>query len=146
MGCIVPNFQYNSERGAAALPLAVPANVIPGHSQPCTFHAYMNGGGCFSQYTTSDMFPQVRNVETLASFDSLAGKPAAVVKCEIGDKGGVAILSHPHIEFAAFELSPTDKYLVKIMRDLRNSDRSRERLFMSFLAKGNLRLRVNASL
>lgn len=146
IGAIVPGFTYQSERGAAALPLAVPAKCLPGLGRDSTLHVYVNGGGLFSPYPSRGQFPDVQKVENLALFETLKGRPPAVVKCEVGTKGGVAILSSPHIEFAAFELNPTDKYLMKIERELRNDDRLRELFLRSCLGKGNLRVKVNSSL
>ena len=107
---------------------------------------YINGAGFFSPYPSQDKFPDIQKVESLALFESLDGRPPAVVKCEVGNKGGVAILSSPHIEFAAFELNCTDKYLMKIERELRNSDSMRELFLKSCLGMGNLRMKVNSSL
>lgn len=146
IGSVVPNFAYNSEIGAAALPITVPAKWFPGRGRDCTLHAYVNGAGFFAPYPSLAKFPDVGKVENLAVFESLAGRSPAVVRCEVGDKGGVAILSSPHIEFAAFEMNPTDEHLMKIDQELRNDDRLRERFLKSCLEMGKLRMKVDASL
>ncbi|XP_076471975.1 uncharacterized protein LOC143301515 [Babylonia areolata] len=144
LGAVTPNFKYGSERGAAALPITVTAGAVPTLGKDTTLHVYVNGGGFFSPYsstTTSSSSPPRRQVETLARFVSLDGQPAAVVRCEVGEKGGVAMLSSPHIEHAAFELNPTDRYLLKFQRQLRDSDQLRELFFRAFLEKGKLTTR-----
>ncbi|KAK7098775.1 uncharacterized protein [Littorina saxatilis] len=145
-GSIVSNFKYDSEQGAAALPITIPAKTLPGFANDCTLQAYVNGGGFFSPNSSRERFPHVQNVQNLALFDTFGGRPPAVVKCDVGQKGGVALLSSPHVDFSAFELDPTDKYLMKFQRELRNDDRVRERFLKSFLELGKLRVKVNSSL
>ncbi|KAL8561956.1 hypothetical protein ACOMHN_001282 [Nucella lapillus] len=145
-GSVAPNFSYNSQRGAAVLPITITPHTIPRLDRDTTLHAYVNGGGCFSPYPSREEFPDIQSLETLARFESLDGAPEAVVRCEVGMEGGVAVLSSPHVEFSAFELNPTDLYLMPLQRALRNSDRLREAFFRSLLEKANLRLRPRALL
>jgi hypothetical protein len=88
----------------------------------------------------------VLQVENLAIYSDLPGHPPAVVKATLGNHSGTAILCSPHVEFPAFQLNPADKYLMKIQRELRNSERTRDWFFRSLLKEAGLSVRVHSLL
>ncbi|OTA94928.1 hypothetical protein M434DRAFT_394288 [Hypoxylon sp. CO27-5] len=98
-------FQYHSEKGARAVRVNVVKDAFRGAGAlPEVFTSYYNGGGVFVNLIDGN-----RDVEVLASYaDNLDvdGGPAkaALVYCKVGQ--GSAILTGPHPEFAAANLSP----------------------------------------
>lgn len=97
-------FQYHSEKGAKATRLRVTKDAFKGVGVvPEEFTSYYNGGGVFiKRGQESD------DVETIASYvDDLnvdgGDLNAAVVYCKVGQ--GAAMLTGPHPEFAAANLS-----------------------------------------
>ncbi|KAK3945734.1 biotin--protein ligase [Diplogelasinospora grovesii] len=96
-------FAYHSERGARAAKITVKqAAFSSAGAAPAEFRCYYNGGGVFvdGEKTSS--------IEVLAEYaEELAVESgdikAAVVYCKVGD--GRAILTGPHPEFAAANLS-----------------------------------------
>ncbi|OTB14582.1 hypothetical protein K445DRAFT_318990 [Daldinia sp. EC12] len=98
-------FQYHSEKGARAVRVNVVKDAFRGAGLvPEVFTSYYNGGGVF-------VIPSGGNsdVEILASYaDELdvdgGHEKAALVYCKVGQ--GAAILTGPHPEFAAANLSP----------------------------------------
>ncbi|KAI1457000.1 biotin-protein ligase [Annulohypoxylon moriforme] len=98
-------FQYHSENGARAVRVNVVKDAFRGAGLvPEVFTSYYNGGGVFV-----DAKDDNHNVEVLASYASEldvdgGAEKAALVYCKVGQ--GAAILTGPHPEFAAANLSP----------------------------------------
>ncbi|KAI1799913.1 class II aaRS and biotin synthetase [Daldinia bambusicola] len=98
-------FQYHSEKGARVVRVNVVKDAFRGAGLvPEVFTSYYNGGGVF-------VIPPGGNndIEMLASYaDELdvdgGREKAALVYCKVGQ--GAAILTGPHPEFAAVNLSP----------------------------------------
>ncbi|KAI1078772.1 biotin-protein ligase [Whalleya microplaca] len=97
-------FQYHSERGTRAVRLNVHKDAFRGAGMvPEVFTSYYNGGGVFVLPSN-----QSDDIEVLASYtddldvDGGDEKPA-LVHCKVGL--GAAILTGPHPEFAAANLS-----------------------------------------
>ena len=59
--------------------------------------AHVNGGGLFLPYPDEGLVVP-RRVTVLARFQDLQHKPAAAVRCRVGERGGVAVLSSLHLE------------------------------------------------
>ncbi|KAI0386493.1 biotin-protein ligase [Hypomontagnella monticulosa] len=99
-------FQYHSENGARAIRVNVVKDAFRGAGVvPEVFTSYYNGGGVFVDSTTD----KNSEIEVLASYasdiDVDSGRDkAALVYCKVGQ--GAAILTGPHPEFAAANLSP----------------------------------------
>ncbi|RYP80524.1 hypothetical protein DL769_002408 [Monosporascus sp. CRB-8-3] len=97
-------FQYHSEKGARAIRLSLAKDAFKGAGVlPDEFTSYYNGGGVFVK--TSD---ESTGVESIASYvDELdvdgGSLKSAVVYCRVGQ--GAAMLTGPHPEFAAANLS-----------------------------------------
>ncbi|XP_060065061.1 uncharacterized protein LOC132545392 [Ylistrum balloti] len=72
-----------------------------------------------------------KNVEILAVYSEVKGKPAAIVKCKVGK--GVAVLSSPHIEYDSNSLNDEDKDIKKLIPHLSDSDTHQEKCFRSML-------------
>lgn len=115
-------FQYHSEKGAKAIRLNVTKDAFKGVGVvPDEFTSYYNGGGVFVKTgQESD------DVETIASYvDDLdvdgRDLKAAVVYCKVGQ--GAAMLTGPHPEFSAANLSPQygvpdyDELIAKLKAD-----------------------------
>lgn len=104
-GCAFKGFAYNSERGARAVRLNVTKDAFKGAGVvPEVVLSYYNGGGVFVD--TNDPH---NDVEILARYgDDIdvegESEKAAVVYCRVGQ--GAALLTGPHPEFAAANLSP----------------------------------------
>ncbi|KAI6083653.1 class II aaRS and biotin synthetase [Hypoxylon rubiginosum] len=98
-------FQYNNENGARAIRVNVVKDAFRGSGLvPEVFTSYYNGGGVFVNATDENNV-----VEVLASYASDVDvdggrEKAALVYCKVGE--GAAVLSGPHPEFAAANLSP----------------------------------------
>ncbi|EON67818.1 biotin-[acetyl-CoA-carboxylase] ligase [Coniosporium apollinis CBS 100218] len=108
-GLAFPGFLYHSEAGARAAELRVNRANLPASpgTLPETFRSYYNGGGVF---VDAEKYAD-RGVEILASYTEelrvdAGPEKAAVVYRKVGD-GGV-ILTGPHPEFAAVNLSKQD--------------------------------------
>ncbi|AEO64392.1 uncharacterized protein THITE_2110501 [Thermothielavioides terrestris NRRL 8126] len=101
-------FQYHSERGAKAAEISVAKAAFPEPSQlPDVFRCYYNGGGVFVD--AGKLAASSSDVQVLAEYTGdleVESGPAkaAVVYCKVGD--GAAILTGPHPEFDAVNLSP----------------------------------------
>ncbi|RKU42996.1 biotin holocarboxylase synthetase [Coniochaeta pulveracea] len=100
-------FRYASEKGAKAVRLVTHPETFPGTEVPEEFKCYFNGGSVFVE---AERFAP-DGVEILAEYaddlDVESGKRrAAVVYCKAGD--GAALLTGPHPEFAAVNLSPQE--------------------------------------
>ncbi|KAK5128510.1 hypothetical protein LTR85_003179 [Meristemomyces frigidus] len=110
-GLAFPGFVYHSEAGARAAEMRVGrgafASAAGAGTVAETFRSYYNGGGVF---VDAEKY-RGRGVEVLANYteelavESGEGK-AAVVYCKVGE--GAAILTGPHPEFSAVNLSPTE--------------------------------------
>ncbi|KAH9988832.1 biotin-protein ligase [Xylariaceae sp. FL0662B] len=103
-GAVFKGFQYHSEKGARAVRLNVNKDAFRGAGVvPEVFTSYYNGGCVFVHPLTPS-----GDVQVLASYaedldvDSSDEKPA-LVHCTVGL--GAAILTGPHPEFAAVNLS-----------------------------------------
>ncbi|KAH6842717.1 biotin-protein ligase [Chaetomium sp. MPI-CAGE-AT-0009] len=101
-------FEYSSERGARAAKISVSKDAFPESSSlPGEFQCYYNGGGV---YVDADKLTGGSSkVQILAEYaDDLAvesgAAKAAIVYCKVGE--GAAILTGPHPEFDAVNLSP----------------------------------------
>ncbi|KAI5861446.1 class II aaRS and biotin synthetase [Durotheca rogersii] len=139
-------FQYHSESGARAVRLDVTKAAFSGAGVvPEIFTSYYNGGGVFvgSAIGTSD-------VDVLASYaDELDvdGGPekAAIVYCKVGQ--GAAILTGPHPEFTAVNLSPHNDVpgYDKLIATLRASDDARSSFLKACLAKLGLEINQETS-
>ena len=98
-------FQYHCEKGARAVRVRVSKNAFRGSGAvPEEFTSYYNGGGVFVK--TSE---EASGIETIGSYvDDLdvdgGEEKSAVVYCKVGQ--GAAMLTGPHPEFAAANLSP----------------------------------------
>ncbi|KAL7622046.1 biotin holocarboxylase synthetase [Parahypoxylon ruwenzoriense] len=135
-------FQYHSENGARAVRLNVVKDAFRGAGViPEVFSSYYNGGGVFvgSAIGTSD-------VEVLASYASDLNvdgghEKAALVYCKVGQ--GAAILTGPHPEFAAVNLSPHHDVAGydELIATLRANDDARTSFLKACLTK--LGLEVN---
>ncbi|KAI1411452.1 biotin-protein ligase [Hypoxylon sp. FL1857] len=135
-------FQYDSEKGARAVRVNVVKDAFRGAGAvPEVFTSYYNGGGVFV-----DSIDGNKDVEVLASYASeldVDGGPekAALVYCNVGQ--GNAILTGPHPEFAAANLSPqhdVDGY-DELIATLRADDDARTSFLKACLTK--LGLEVN---
>ncbi|OWF46749.1 uncharacterized protein LOC110455237 [Mizuhopecten yessoensis] len=79
-----------------------------------------------------------KNVEVLAVYSEIEGRPAAIVRCQVGK--GVAVLSSPHIEYDSNSLNGEDKDIKQIMPHLVDSDTRQKRCFRSMLSHLGLNL------
>ncbi|XP_025088273.1 biotin--protein ligase-like isoform X2 [Pomacea canaliculata] len=93
IGPVVPHFEYDTHRGADAVPIRV--HDIPQLTSGFTCKLYVNGGGKFMPYHDSSGC----KIDIIASYCNLPNQPAAIIKSEIGAKGGRAILTGCHPEF-----------------------------------------------
>ncbi|KAI8631155.1 class II aaRS and biotin synthetase [Xylariaceae sp. FL1651] len=139
-------FQYNNERGAKAVRLNVRKDAFKGAGVvPEVVSSYFNGGGVF--LLTDD---RNNDVEVLASYgDELDvdgdTDNAAVVYCKVGQ--GAAILTGPHPEFAAANLSPhhdIDGY-DDLIAHLRANDSDRTSFLKACLTKLGLEVNQESS-
>lgn len=146
IGPVVPAFEYNSDKGMEALFVTFHASQSAGNHKEFSFQTYVNGGGYFVPYPASSMdrFPHIECVETLATYTSVPGQFPAIVRTEVGRKGGVAVLTGPHPEFSAFQLDFLDVDLQKHLTDLRRYDRVRETCLKLLLKSAKLKVRLNA--
>lgn len=143
IGPVVPGFQYDTEKGLDAMPIKCRFPQSAGSGGDFLFQAYVNGGGYFAPYPASCMvqYPHIQHVETLASYVSLPGQPAAMVRCQVGGNGGIAVLTGPHPEFSAYELDPSDADLQKHLTALRRHDIMREKCLTLLLQSANLKVK-----
>lgn len=132
---MVPHFEYDTHRGADAVPIRV--HDIPQLTSGFTCKLYVNGGGKFMPYHDSSGC----KIDIIASYCNLPNQPAAIIKSEIGAKGGRAILTGCHPEFCAFELDSSDSYLQRILDDLKQNETSRKLVFRVLLKLASLKLR-----
>ncbi|KKK17570.1 hypothetical protein ARAM_006637 [Aspergillus rambellii] len=134
-------FVYHSEAGARAAELTVSKEALSSGVVPTNFRCYYNGGGVFADallYADS-------GVEVLASYaqrlnvDSGSGS-AAVVYCPVGD--GAAILTGPHPEFAAANLTPgaSGSEYTEVIEALAADDKSRTDFLKACLSKLGLQV------
>ena len=103
-GAAFKGFQYHSEKGARAVRIKVSKDAFKGTGVvPDEFTSYYNGGGVFVK--TGGESSGIETVGTYA--DDLdvegGGEKSAVVYCKVGQ--GAAMLTGPHPEFAAVNLS-----------------------------------------
>ncbi|KAI0203631.1 class II aaRS and biotin synthetase [Astrocystis sublimbata] len=139
-------FQYNSERGARAVRINVEKIAFKGAGVvPEVVTSYYNGGGVFV-----DAKDPNNDVEVLATYDDKldvegGDENAAVVYCRVGQ--GAAILTGPHPEFAAVNLSPhhdVDGYDALIAK-LRQGDADRVSFLKACLTKLGLEVSQESS-
>lgn len=103
-GSAFKGFQYHSEKGAKAIQVSVTKDAFKGVGVvPEEFTSYYNGGGVFLQNSEKN-----DGIEVVAGYaddlDVDGGElKAAVVYCKVGQ--GAAMLTGPHPEFAAANLS-----------------------------------------
>ncbi|TRX94271.1 hypothetical protein FHL15_004738 [Xylaria flabelliformis] len=139
-------FQYNSEKGAKAVRINIEKIAFKGAGVvPEIVISYYNGGGVFV-----DAKDPNNDVEVLASYDDKldvngGAENAAVVYCRVGE--GAAILTGPHPEFAAVNLSPhhdVDGYDA-LIASLRAGDSDRVRFLKACLTKLGLEVSQESS-
>ncbi|KAI1380207.1 class II aaRS and biotin synthetase [Hypoxylon crocopeplum] len=129
-------FQYHSEKGARAVRVNVVKDAFRGSGLvPEVFTSYYNGGGVFV-----DSLDGNGDVEVLASYagelDVDGGREkAALVYCKVGQ--GAAILTGPHPEFAAANLSPQHDVAgyEQLINSLRSDDDARTSFLKACLTK-----------
>ncbi|KAH9890141.1 biotin-protein ligase [Xylariomycetidae sp. FL2044] len=134
-------FQYHSEKGARAIRLDVKKDAFRGAGiVPDQFTSYYNGGGVFVAPGSAN-----GDFEILGSYAGdidVDGGPdkAAFVYCKVGL--GAALLSGPHPEFAAANLSPHHDVpgYDKVMEDLRADDSARISFLKACLTKLGLEI------
>ncbi|PHH66498.1 hypothetical protein CDD81_6973 [Ophiocordyceps australis] len=136
-GAAFSGFEYGSERGARACQLAVHGGVF-GSQQglPDSFASYFNGGGVFVDAASVTS----RKVQILASYhdairvDGGDGK-AAIVLCHVGE--GKVLLTGPHPEFAAANLSPQPSVpgYDRLIQELEADDKARVSFLKACLCK-----------
>ncbi|OTB03699.1 hypothetical protein M426DRAFT_321627 [Hypoxylon sp. CI-4A] len=134
-------FQYHSEKGARAVRINVVKDAFKGAGLvPEVFTSYYNGGGVFVDAADKN------DVQVLASYASdldvdSGPEKAALVYCQVGQ--GAAILTGPHPEFAAANLSPQNDVegYDQLIDALKADDDSRTSFLKACLAK--LGLEVN---
>ncbi|CAJ2505504.1 Uu.00g128980.m01.CDS01 [Anthostomella pinea] len=139
-------FQYHSEKGARAIRINVKKGAFKGAGVvPEVFTSYYNGGGAFILSGERD-----EDVEVLASYadeiDIDAGEEkAALVYCRVGQ--GAAILTGPHPEFAAADLSP--HHIIEgyddLLARLRDDDSNRASFLEACLSKLELEANQESS-
>jgi len=105
-------FRYGSEEGAHAA-------LIQYQGESC--YCYFNGGCTFEG--------KLDDVAVLAHYEELAGRPPAIIQCQVGK--GLAILSGVHPEYSVSSLDMRDPYLQAIF-PLMEED-ARKQLFESLL-------------
>ncbi|KAI5922469.1 biotin-protein ligase [Camillea tinctor] len=139
-------FQYQSEKGARAARIDVKENAFKdAGAVPQIFTSYYNGGGVFVASG-----PDNGDVEILASYaDEInvdgGEQKAALVYCKVGQ--GAAILTGPHPEFAAVNLSPhhdVDGY-DELIASLRADDNARTTFLKACLTKLGLDVSQDSS-
>ncbi|KAI1211429.1 biotin-protein ligase [Annulohypoxylon truncatum] len=139
-------FQYHSEKGARAVRVNVMKDAFRGAGLvPEVFTSYYNGGGVFV-----DAKDENHNVEVLASYASEldvggGAEKAALVYCKVGQ--GAAILTGPHPEFAAANLSPQHSVegYDELIAALRADDDSRTSFLKACLTKLGLEVNQESS-
>ncbi|KAJ2972629.1 hypothetical protein NUW58_g9146 [Xylaria curta] len=139
-------FQYNSEKGAKAVRINVRKAAFKGAGLvPEVVTSYFNGGGAFV-----DAKDPNNDVEILASYDDKldidgGAENAAVVYCRVGQ--GAAILTGPHPEFAAVNLSPHHNVegYDELIASLRAGDSDRVSFFKGCLIKLGLEVNQESS-
>ncbi|KAF4122782.1 biotin---protein ligase [Geosmithia morbida] len=102
-GSAYGGFDYYSEKGARAVKLKLARGLLDDDFTHEETTSYFNGGGLF---VDAESFG-AKKVEVLASYADeveVQGGDAAVVLCHLGS--GKALLTGPHPEFAAAQLSP----------------------------------------
>ncbi|MEC7838453.1 MAG: BPL-N domain-containing protein [Chlamydiota bacterium] len=115
-------FRYGSESGSRAANLKW---VHRDEDKGSEFTVYFNGGCAFvdaGKYT---------NVQTLAKYEDIAERPAAIVKCSVGN--GTAILCGVHPEYSPKFLDHNDPYLHIVHKKLDQGDVKRQHLFGKLL-------------
>ncbi|KAI2609587.1 biotin-protein ligase [Hypoxylon fragiforme] len=139
-------FQYQSEKGARAIRVNVVKDAFRGAGLvPEVFTSYYNGGGVFV-----DSIDGNNDVEVLASYatdiDVDGGRDkAALVYCKVGQ--GAAILTGPHPEFAAANLSPQHSVegYDQLIATLQADDDARTSFLKACLAKLGLEVSQETS-
>ncbi|KAI0145511.1 class II aaRS and biotin synthetase [Xylariaceae sp. FL1272] len=139
-------FRYNSESSARVARLTVRKDAFKGAGLvPEVVYSYYNGGGVFVSADDPN-----HDVTILATYDDpldVDGETdkAALVHCRVGQ--GAAILTGPHPEFAAANLSPhhhIDGY-DKLMATLKEHDADRVSFFKACLTKFGLEVNQESS-
>ncbi|KAK7477189.1 hypothetical protein BaRGS_00031574, partial [Batillaria attramentaria] len=144
IGPVVAGFKYDTDKGLDALSIKFHATESTGNAKEYSFQTYVNGGGYFAPYSTSlrNRCPDVYRVETLATYTTLPHQPPAIVRCEVGKKGGVAVLTGPHPEFSAYELDASDADLQKHLPGLLRCEGVREKCLKQLLRAANLKVKL----
>ena len=128
IGPAFPGYSYTTNKGVHAAPIKYKHIEV--------FHTYMNGGGYFKPYSNSS---ELTNFKVLGHFMTLPGKPAAVVKCHVGQ--GTAVLSNVHLEFFADHLEQDDVYLKNIFEHFNQGEAFRDIVFLDLLNELGLSVR-----
>ncbi|XP_069134168.1 uncharacterized protein [Argopecten irradians] len=97
---------------------------------------------CLNKLETKEKTVGVRSldktVEVLAVYSEIEGRPAAIVRCQVGK--GVAVLSSPHIEYDSNSLNSEDKEIKQLIPRLVHSDTHQQNCFRSMLTHLGLTL------
>lgn len=107
---------YETEKGAEAA-------LISFKGEEC--FTYFNGG-CFFEGVE-----RFSHVDVWATYEHIAGKPAAIVYCPF--EKGRAILSGVHIEYSSKSLSPGNAQIESIYPALQETEEKRRTLFREML-------------
>lgn len=127
-GPAYPGFEYGTSKGVHAVPVTFQSPHFSG-----TFHAFIDGGGAFIPSDPSKPGSEVIDVTPLAQYQDLEDNPAAIVKTEVGRKGGKAILSGVHLEFDTIVKVQSDPKLASLHEDFSNSIESQNKALKSIL-------------
>ncbi|SCZ93327.1 BZ3500_MvSof-1268-A1-R1_Chr6-2g08610 [Microbotryum saponariae] len=99
-GAVFAGFEYDSEAGAREVSIALVRNVWRDHwsMSPEKLDVWYNGGGHFVLAEDSITSEQRSRIGILARYEQIEGRPIAGVVCDVGNKGGKAVLWSVHPE------------------------------------------------
>ena len=102
IGPVYPGFKYMTNKGVNAAPITFNSTT----GQRRSFHAFIDGGGMFKPSDPVKQGSNVSQIETLAQFDDLPGKPAAVIMTKVSQ--GLTVLSGVHLEYDTISVIDSD--------------------------------------
>ncbi|SCV67524.1 BQ2448_5135 [Microbotryum intermedium] len=99
-GPVFAGFEYETEAGAREVSIALERNVWRDHwsMSPERVDVWYNGGGHFVLDEDTMTMEQRSRTGVLARYEQVEGRPIAGVVCDVGNKGGKAVLWSVHPE------------------------------------------------
>lgn len=114
----VGSFHYETAQGARLASLELQG----GNFKPSI---YFNGGCLFDQ---AESYP---DIQILAHYGDIPGKPAAIIACKVGR--GLALLSGVHPEYCPSRMHNGDSFMQALLPDMHRAEAGRKRLLTMLL-------------